>query len=243
MQILSFDTSSRDVQIALMQDGLIVLEESISPPVHSRQESASVLLPSIDAALKKLTWRKSDLDFIVVGVGPGSFTGVRVAVMAARTIGQALALGVLPVCRLEVLALASARPCAVVLNAGAGKYYMGVYGEDLSLESAAQLQQPVCAGQAELQSRLARFQNWVLEPGLSERFLADGRTVYAPEVNLASAGVRLAFKRIFNSATNVKRSALAEAFPWDNVLPLYLQSPSVTLKVKHGTSDKTNGGG
>jgi tRNA threonylcarbamoyl adenosine modification protein YeaZ len=244
MQILSFDTASHEVQIALMQDGVICLEERLCPPASNRQESASLLLPGIDAALKRLAWQKGDLDFIVVGAGPGSFTGLRVATVTARSIAQALGLGVLAVCRLEVLAGRCPGPCAVVLAAGAGQFYLAAYGDRLDPEPASCLVEPLCCSLSEMQDRLRSFNNCVVEPGMPELSFASDKNivVYPADANLASDGACLAFQRISYDPTNFRRSTLSEAYPWDNVLPLYLRSPSVTLK-KNGSSNKTIAGG
>lgn len=244
MQILSFDTSGPDVQIALMKEGTVVLEQLLPPRQKNRQEAASTLLPGIDRALKELQWTKKQLDLIVVGTGPGSFTGVRVAVITARSIGQALKIGVMPINRLELTAYRCQRPCAVILDAGSGKLYISAYGEDLCNSNAGELVEPFCGNTDELEKLPRDLNDWVLEPGLNESVLAKGKNLLAlsNSENLASAAALLAYSRILQSG-NLKRESLAEAYPWDNVLPLYLRSPSVTLKAENGSSYKTTTGG
>ena len=240
MQILSFDSSGYVVQFAFMQDGQILLERNMAPSERNRQESASSLLPGIDAALKQLGWSKKELDLIVVGVGPGSFTGVRVSVITARSIGQALNLGVLPVSSLECLASAAPRPSCVILPAGSSKYFAAAYDSN---EFCSTLMEPFYGGAEEINSRLASLssvQNILLSPELDQNeFAKDKRKIAYPEgLNFASAALRLAHARLQARPDEFKRDSLCLAYPWDNVLPLYLRSPSVTLKA-NASSDKT----
>lgn len=296
MQILSFDTSGPEVHIALMQDGAVIFEEIIPPAQKNRQESASMLLPSIDAALKRYSWQKQDLDALVVGVGPGSFTGVRVAAITARSIGQALGIAVIPISYLEVLAWRIQLPCAIALNAGSGKLYIAAYcdesepgsslrqppiagaGQDRSiilpasshtlsenhlLEAAGspalpgspntgrgafrrrtpvEIITPFCGSVADLQSALTGLNKIILEPGLDESVLAKDKTVlpFPAAANIAADAACIASDRIKSSGNNCNRQVLAETYPWDNVLPLYLRSPSVTLKkAENGSSNQT----
>lgn len=243
MHILSFDTSGPDLQIALAQDETILFAQLIPPAQKNRQEAASVLLPSIDAATKSLGWKKSDIDLVVVGTGPGSFTGVRVAVITARSIGQALNCGVIGINTLEVLAFASERPSAVVLNAGAGKLYVGAYAQDLfTQENGGQLFAPFCGDADECRNACAAIDQIVLEadlepsiPGSDKRFLP-----FPSGGNSAAAAAIIASRRIHSM--KLKRESLAKAYPWDNVLPLYLRSPSVTLKAPPKAIAQTSNG-
>lgn len=235
------------MQIALLEQGKIVFEQSLPPTQPNRQESASVLLPSIDAAMKQLNWKKNELDLIAVGVGPGSFTGVRVSVITARTIAQGLGLGVYPVSFLEVLAGESSRPCSIVLSAGGGKYYTSIYGMDLFNLDKGELFAPLCTDLNETINALASYpevKNLLLEPGLDQSQFSDDKSLlaYPTELNVAAAGAKLVWQRLLKVPDKLNRKSLASMFPWDNVLPLYLRSPSVTLK-SNGSSNKTPNGG
>lgn len=85
--VLAFDTSAAHCAAALLAGGRI-------REVHRDMQrgQAEQLMPLLEDLLGKaeLTWR--DLDALVVGVGPGNFTGTRIAVAAAR--GLALSLGI-----------------------------------------------------------------------------------------------------------------------------------------------------
>ena len=81
--ILAFDTATDVATSALVDDGEVLGE---------RSSRAQTLLEDVDALLRQGGARPTDVDALAVGVGPGSFTGVRVGLATAR--GLALALGV-----------------------------------------------------------------------------------------------------------------------------------------------------
>ena len=86
MNVLAIDTAS-DCAVAVGRDGAVVAEE------HRRiaRGHAEALLPMIEEALERAGLEYGDLDLIAAAVGPGSFTGLRTGLAAAR--GLALALG------------------------------------------------------------------------------------------------------------------------------------------------------
>jgi tRNA threonylcarbamoyladenosine biosynthesis protein TsaB len=93
--ILAFDTSTDSATCALVDDGE-VLAESVTRPVS--------LLVDVDAALRRGGAREGQLDGIAVGIGPGSFTGLRMGVATARALAFALGVGVAGVSTLDALA-------------------------------------------------------------------------------------------------------------------------------------------
>lgn len=84
--VLAFDTSGPHLAAALLHGGDLLRQEAME------RGQAERLMPFLEALLAEagLGWR--DLSALAVGIGPGNFTGVRIAVSAAR--GLALALGV-----------------------------------------------------------------------------------------------------------------------------------------------------
>jgi tRNA threonylcarbamoyladenosine biosynthesis protein TsaB len=98
--LLAFDTATPLVAVAL-HDGDDVVAELVSeqPMKHGEQ-----LAPLIDRALREQGLVRQDLTAIGVGVGPGPFTGLRVGLVTARTLGYVLEVPVYGVCTLDVLA-------------------------------------------------------------------------------------------------------------------------------------------
>ena len=102
MLILAFDTATEVATSALVSDGEVLGE---------RASRAATLLADVDALLRRSGTHTNDLEGVAVGIGPGSFTGVRIGLATAR--GLALSLGV-PVAGVSTLdALAAGAPGAV----------------------------------------------------------------------------------------------------------------------------------
>jgi len=102
MLTLAFDTATHVATSALVDDGEVLGE---------RVSRAQTLLEDVDALLRQGGAHPRDLDALAVGVGPGSFTGVRIGLASAR--GLALSLGV-PGAGVSTLdALAAGAPGAV----------------------------------------------------------------------------------------------------------------------------------
>src|ERR687885_1168946 len=95
MLILAFDTATDVATSALVDDGEVLGE---------RASRAVTLLEDVDALLRQGGARPRDLEALVVGTGPGSFTGVRIGLATARGVALALDLPVAGVSTLDALA-------------------------------------------------------------------------------------------------------------------------------------------
>ena len=246
MKILAFDTSTRSIHTCVLDNRDVVHESVLEPAGTERQEAAAMLLPEIELALHAASCSKKRIDLVVVGAGPGRFTGVRIAVVAARSLGQGLDVGVVPVCFLDVVAAAAGCDCAVSMPAGAGQYFGAAYKQQLFDGGAYSLPQPVvepfCAHLPQLLEQLSGQQTFVT-PVAMQTQLPEGAAKYQwPEINnIATASAFLAFDRL--SLCDEKpvdtREQLRTKHPWQQVVPLYLRSPSITLK-QYGNSTKEN---
>jgi tRNA threonylcarbamoyladenosine biosynthesis protein TsaB len=103
--LLAFDTASPAVTVAVA-DGESVLASATT--IDARRH-AELLAPAIVGVLAEAGVDRRDLTAIAVGVGPGPFTGLRVGLVTARTLGAVLLVPVLGVCTHDHLALASGR--------------------------------------------------------------------------------------------------------------------------------------
>ena len=98
--LLAMDTATAAVTVAL-HDGASVLAECHELGAMRHGE---LLAPSIATVLDRVGAKPAELTSVAVGVGPGPFTGLRVGLVTARTLGVALGIPVQGVCTLDVLA-------------------------------------------------------------------------------------------------------------------------------------------
>ncbi|WP_229106610.1 tRNA (adenosine(37)-N6)-threonylcarbamoyltransferase complex dimerization subunit type 1 TsaB [Paenibacillus sp. 1001270B_150601_E10] len=111
-RLLAMDTSTKTLASAILEGGQVVQAS------HSAAERnhALKLLPVIQEMLAAQKLQPKELDGIAVGIGPGSYTGVRVGVTAAKTLAWSLNKPVLGVSSLYALALNGVEQAASILK-------------------------------------------------------------------------------------------------------------------------------
>lgn len=129
MRVLAIDTSTEALSVALRtEDG--TLERGLS----TARGHAAQVLSLIDAVLGEAGARLSQLDGIAAGIGPGSFTGVRISVAVAQGLGFGAGLPVAPITSLEALAFPAIESGAdrviACLDARMGEIYWGCFSAD-----------------------------------------------------------------------------------------------------------------
>lgn len=98
--LLAFDTATALVTVALHDGDRVVVEHSSELPMKHGEH----LAPLIARAMADAGIVRQDLTAIAVGVGPGPFTGLRVGLVTARTLGFVLQVPVYGVCSLDIIA-------------------------------------------------------------------------------------------------------------------------------------------
>ncbi len=188
MLILAFDTATDLATSALVADG-VTLGERVTRPQS--------LLADVDALLAEAGVVPADLTGIVVGTGPGSFTGTRIGLSVAR--GLALSLDV-PVAGISTLAaLAAAAPNAFpVIDARRGEVFVlgprAVRPEDVVIPPGS-----ICIGDG-----AARYRDVLVERGAEVP--PDDSELHLPRASL--------------------HASLASSFgPADEVEPVYVREP------------------
>ena len=103
MAVLTMDTSTQALSAALGKDGQTLASAvSLIPRGHSR-----LLQPMLQHLLQSAGWTPMDLTAVAVGMGPGSYTGVRLAVATAKALATTLSIPVIPIPTLAALAEAA----------------------------------------------------------------------------------------------------------------------------------------
>lgn len=214
MKLLAFDTSCATVSLALAEDGAIKAQKLIAPSEDNRQESITLLIPGIEELTKSLGWQPKDLDLIVVGIGPGSFTGLRIGVVTARSMAQALEIGLASLSTFDCFESQVAEPSGFIIDGGRGHYFVAARKIDPCVMSETQINETISTN----------------EKLLWHHFKSDNtNTKSLPEIeNMAACLASIAFKNL--KIQNKSRVDLKIQFPYTNVRPLYLREASVTLK-------------
>ena len=119
------DSSNTSLTVGLAKDDILL--ESIS--YEAWQTQSEHMIPELDKLLDKYEVARNQISDVVVAIGPGSYTGVRIAITIAKTIAA-----VLPVKLYTISSLRCQKdgknPSICVINARSGRSYFGVYEED-----------------------------------------------------------------------------------------------------------------
>ena len=213
MRVLAFDTATPATAVAL--DGRELRHD---PAPGERPGHAMQLLPLATQLLGDANLTFEDLDRIAVGVGPGTFTGLRIGVATARALAQGTGAELVGVSTLRTLAEnADGRRVLAVLDARRGEAFVAEYedGEELmppaavTPERLAELARP---GLLAVGDGSVRFRE-VLEPAGVE-IPADGSPLHQVSA--------LALARLATEATVTGES----------VIPEYLRLPDAELALR-----------
>jgi tRNA threonylcarbamoyladenosine biosynthesis protein TsaB len=176
--MLAFDTSSNVTAVALVEDARVLVEDSST----SEERHAESLLPRIEHCLAAAGLALRDVDVFAVGIGPGSFTGVRVGVATAKGLALATGKPLRGVVSLAALA-ASVLPLAhepealvaPILEAYKGEVFAALYS--VGPEQTTLLLPPLHAAPEAAAARLAEA-----AAGRSVHVLGSGYRRYADRI-------------------------------------------------------------
>lgn len=129
MLLLALDTATPAITVALYDtdgDRLMAAADHTDARRHGE-----LLLPSVDRVLRDASCSLRDVDRLVVGVGPGPYTGLRVGLSTAEAFGAALTIPVLGLCTLDGIAYASGLdvPFVVATDARRKEVYWARYAD------------------------------------------------------------------------------------------------------------------
>ena len=116
------DSSNTNLSVGIAKDNLLL--EYISYEAWQRQ--SEYMIVELNKLLEKHNIQKEDIKEVIVAKGPGSYTGVRIAITIAKTIAVALDAKLYAVSSLRVQK-DGVRPSICLINARSGRSYVGVY--------------------------------------------------------------------------------------------------------------------
>ena len=195
MLTLAFDTATGVATSALVDDGELLGE---------RTSRAQTLLEDVDALLRQGGAHPRDLEALAVGVGPGSFTGVRIGLATARGLALALDLPGAGVSTLDALA-AGAPGALPVIDARRQEVFTLVDGEPFVL-APADVRAELCVGDGAVRYRDVLEANGAVVPADDD------------ERHLPRARFHVALARDFGDV--------------DTIEPLYLRAPDAKEQVR-----------
>lgn len=136
--VLAIDTSTPAVLAAVVRrldDGRIEpITERLTVDAHAHVES---LTPNVVAAVADAGLVMADLDAVVVGCGPGPFTGLRVGMSTAAAYGHALCVPVYGVCSLDAIGGQTDGEVLVITDARRREVYWARYRNGVRIEGPA----------------------------------------------------------------------------------------------------------
>ena len=126
-KVIAFDTSGPFIKVAWATESY-----SGGREVPMARGQGEALFPFLEETLEQCGWSWREVDAIGVGVGPGNFTGVRIAVSAARGLGLALKIPVFGLTSFQIAAEHHVLPDDVIATVKAPREMIYVAGPDLT---------------------------------------------------------------------------------------------------------------
>lgn len=136
MKIAAFDTSSKALTLAILEDETLLAQMTL----NIKKNHSITLMPAIDFLMNSLDMKPTDLDRIVVSQGPGSYTGLRMAVATAKTLAHTLKIELVGVSSLLALVPEQVEGLVIpVMDARRNNVYAGFYQSGQSVRPEAHL--------------------------------------------------------------------------------------------------------
>lgn len=228
MYILAFETTGNYGSVALIAgDGYIWQKMTTERMSHLK-----MITQEAERVLEEAGVKKDEITAVAASVGPGSFTGIRIGLATARTIGQALGIPCIGVSSLEIFRekAEEGRSAAVIFNARRGQVYGAVFDEDGSevLKPGPYMLEQVM----EVSEKVKNPENLV--------WYGDGTDAYAYRLE----GRKIASEEDrYQMADMVARKALEEyrkgnTVTYNELLPDYMRVAEAEQKLKDGTLAK-----
>ncbi len=219
MKLIAFDTATEWCSAALWQDGAVSVRAE-----HAGQRHSDLLLPMLAQLLEEAGLSWTQLDGLAFGMGPGSFTGLRIAASTAQGLALAANLPIVAVSTLEAIAeTCGQRRVLACLDARMGEVYAALYERQAGAWTCGWGPQVGSPDGLEIvadRDCLAAGSGFLAYPALAERAAGLLAGVDPQAIPHARAIAHLAAPRL----------ARGEGLPVEAAEPLYVRN-KVALKV------------
>ena len=227
MRILAFDTALEACSVAICEtDRVIAHRHEILSKGHAER-----LVPMIELALADAEMQFQDLDLIAVTVGPGTFTGIRIGLSAARGIALTTGLRIAGVTTLAAIAEGARRPAAeeedlaiaVLHDAHRAELFCQIFSSQVEMPPPP----PARIALTDAVSMIPAGPAMVVGSGV--RLVEDQILKHRPDVQFSSAPFNPDAIFVAGIGARQARLGIADMAPPE---PLYLRSPDARLPGK-----------
>lgn len=136
MKLLAFDTSNQALSLAILEDEHLLAQTTL----NIKKNHSITLMTAIDFLMNSLDMKPTDLDRIAVAQGPGSYTGLRIAVATAKTLAHTLKIELVGVSSLLALVPEQVEGLVIpVMDARRNNVYAGFYQSGQAVRPEAHL--------------------------------------------------------------------------------------------------------
>lgn len=230
MTVLGLDTATPATVVGVLRADGVAFEGRHDPAPGERPGHATRLLGLVDEVLSAAGLRLDEVTRIAAGVGPGSFTGLRIGIATARGLAQATGAELVGVSTLRALAAgapAGERPVAAVLDARRAEVFAAAWIGDIEVMSPAAV-----APQTLAEALDALAPRSVGPPSRPPLAIGDGALRFRDELEPAGADIppdddplhRVAGRHV------CQLGARAEPAGTDAVVPDYLRLPDAEAR-------------
>jgi len=119
------DSSDRNLAVGIADENKLI--DYVQYEAWQRQ--SELMITELETLLKKHNIGKDDIASVMCGIGPGSYTGVRISLTIAKVMAMALGIPLFTVSSLRILK-DNDKPSICIINARSGRSYVGVYQKD-----------------------------------------------------------------------------------------------------------------
>lgn len=221
MKIITFDTSLNKTYITYGENEKI----KISKILESDKEKyhSAFLVPELINILKSQNITAKDIDAIGINIGPGSFTGIRICTVIARTLAQQADIKVVPVSSLQILSMVAQteKDILVLTDARKNKFYTALYSNNFD-----ELENPCLIEKENVIEYIKSKNSTIISDTAVFNYLSDNdiKTINyeTGDYNLGDNLYKITLKNL----------SADKDFHWAKAKPLYIQPPSITKSTK-----------
>jgi tRNA threonylcarbamoyladenosine biosynthesis protein TsaB len=226
MMILAIETATRCGSVAVVSDDRLLASWALwSTQTHSER-----LMPAVETILRELNLAPAALDAFAVSIGPGSFTGVRIALSAAKGLAYATGKPLIGVSTLEALANRHRDPAALtcpMIDAKRGEVFAQFFRHDADAAFAVPASEPMVLAAPKLLEKILQPTLFLGDGALRHRELIENalgeRAIFAPPTRILPSAEEVALLAL----QRVRRGERDDPFSLE---PIYLRKSDAELR-------------